>query len=152
MKIRSGFVSNSSSSSFIVIDNSGKYCSLPFDLDNGLLVVGDNGCCEFGWEETTYDSIYDRINFTYLQTDCGEDFNRLKMLEDVLKQQVKGLTKIIWNISYKYPSKDGKIHGYIDHQSARCEGQNMEMFKSNETLRDFIFGRGSYIQGGNDNN
>ena len=151
MKIRSGFVSNSSSSSFIIIDNSGKYCSLPFPPDDGVLVIGEDGSTKFGWETTTYPSIYDRINFSFIQTDYGKDFNRLQMLEEVLKENIKGLKQIIWNISEEFHPTDGKVCGYIDHQSARCEGKNMEMFKSKETLRDFIFGLGSYIQGGNDN-
>lgn len=116
-----------------------------------MLVVGEDGCTEFGWEETKYTSIFDRINFAYLQTDYGRDFNRLKMLEEVLKEKISGLTKIIWNITHEYSPKDGKVWGYIDHQSSRSEGQNMEMFETKETLRDFIFGIGSYIQGDNDN-
>lgn len=151
MKIRTGFVSNSSSSSFIVISNSGKYERLAFPLEDGVLVVGENGTTEFGWDNIKYPSVYDRINFSFIQSDYGKDFNRCQMLEEVLRENIKGLTKIVWNISPDCSPKDGKVWGYIDHQSSRSEGQNMEMFETKETLKNFIFGQGSYIQGGNDN-
>jgi len=150
MKIRNGFVSNSSSSSFIVISNQGNNYNVTL-YTAGTLVVGQIGTTEFGWEHTTYNTVYDRINFAYIQTECGKDYNRLKMLEDVLKNNIVGLVKIVWNISDEYNCVDGKVWGYIDHQSARCEGQNMEMFESMESLTNFIFGMNSYIQGGNDN-
>jgi hypothetical protein len=41
--------------------------------------------------------------------------------------------------------------GYIDHQSASYEGENMEMFEDEQTLHDFLFSNNSYIQTGNDN-
>lgn len=150
MKIRSGFVSNSSSSSFIVISDQGNNYNIPIS-EEGVLDVGDMGCCEFGWAHELYPTFWDRLNFTYLQTDCGADKAQLAMLEEVLRERIKGLKTIEWNITSDYPAKDGKLHGYIDHQSARCEGQNMEMFKSKETLTNFLFGVHSYIQGGNDN-
>ena len=147
MKTRQGFVSNSSSSSFIVIDASNGYGT--FDV-GWRLIVGDKGDAQFGWDNIKYDNIFDRINFAYIQTNYGEDVNQLTMLEEVLKENAIGLTTIHWGITDSYDDKD-KVWGYIDHQSARCEGQNMEMFDSKQILKDFIFGKNSYIQGGNDN-
>lgn len=40
---------------------------------------------------------------------------------------------------------------YIDHQSAAYEGENEEIFENKQKMKDFIFGRGSYIQLDNDN-
>jgi hypothetical protein len=54
MKIRIGFVSNSSSSSFVIIDSNGKS---PFQIEkynsNILEVNGDFCHMDFGWESNS---------------------------------------------------------------------------------------------------
>lgn len=140
MKTRNGFVSNSSSSSFIVIDNRGQM-TLPGTL-SGVYQIGADGHTDFGWEQTRYTDIHSKINFAYLQTkyvNLDTSIEWLKMLNNVLKKHGASVV----NPMYR--------DGYIDHQSAASEGANMEMFNTEEDLEAFIFGEGSYIQGDNDN-
>lgn len=156
MKIRSGFVSNSSSSSFIVMGG----CPTDSELTHlrnvvknagyRLVVDGNAGDCEFGWENTEYVGFYSKLNFAYLQYLYVKDEHPewLVMLEDVLKSEL-GVVEIDWVLQidkYKEPG-----YAYIDHQSASSEGSNTEIFDSKDNLREFLFNEKSYIQGGNDN-
>jgi hypothetical protein len=150
MKIRKGFVSNSSSSSFVVIDTSKGFIS-PSALKNPTLVVDGNlGETEFGWGA---DVLYDygsRIIFAYLQTTYAKNPEWLEMLEDVIKGNSK-VKEIIWNVTETYDSPDGKTWAYIDHQSSAAEGMNTEIFDDADKLKDFIFGKDSKIVLDNDN-
>jgi hypothetical protein len=140
VKIRSSFVTNSSSSSFIIIDASRGYEELSkFNIDWNLAYrVGEQGETEFGWQFDRYEDIHSRINFAYLQAVGDQEWQL--MLEKVIKE----------NSIVEFVDLIG-LNGYIDHQSAACEGENVEMFNSEQALKDFIFGKGSYIQCGNDN-
>lgn len=147
-KIRTSYVANSSSSSFIVIGNTGTYNNLK--IDNGILVVdGKFGNSEFGWEIEDYYDIYSRIIFVYLQALAINKQEWIDMIEKVIKDN-SSVTEIIWNITDEYSDKE-KTWGYIDHQSSSVEGENIEMFNSYESLRSFIFDTGSYIHTDNDN-
>jgi vesicle coat complex subunit len=68
------------------------------------------------------------------------------MLDKVIKEN-SNIKELIYCIG-DYNSKNW---GYIDHQSNACESENIEMFENEETLKDFIFGRSSYIHTDNDN-
>ena len=147
MKTRIGFVSNSSSSSFVVIDAKDGYDVLHSHTHSNLLEVGVVGEKEFGWGPEKLKDIYDRINFSYLQ---AIDLNKKEwfdMLEKVIKENSK-IERISVIINNDYESS---FLGYIDHQSSAREGCNTEMFESEQRLKDFIFGKGSFIKLDNDN-
>lgn len=147
MKRRSGFVSNSSSSSFIVISSNGSLILKDAYVGEDIVVDGYFGETEFGWEFCKYNSFGDRLIFAYLQTQYAQNNSWLKMLENVVKDHT-GCKNIKWEVSLDYNSNGW---AYIDHQSSASEGENIEMFDNEESLINFLFNENSYIQGGNDN-
>ncbi len=166
MKIRKGFVSNSSSSSFIVI-KTGKYEIESYK--NDLIVIPmEDGVYQFGWQIEKYFDFSSKLNFAFLQALYSERFDYLEMIENVLEREL-GIEKIIFTnpsalrincipltifdslrLTSVGPDPDDRyIDCYIDHQS--IEDENLEMFESEEILKDFLFSRNSYIQNDNDN-
>lgn len=151
MKTRNGFISNSSSTSFVITKEDKKINDkiLPFEL-----VIGEFGQTEFGWQQEIYKDIYSKINFAYLQAMDISQTNRiiskewLEMLYEVLKKH--GAINITSIITDRWDEEDGTF-GYIDHQSSASEGQNTEIFDSEKDLEAFIFGEKSYIHCDNDN-
>ena len=118
MKIRSGFVSNSSSSSFIVPDmrvpEALDYSSLKsfFTLDEStynyegnlrkiytmiLPILEGNRC--FGWEDTRYTDFADKLNYLFLQIQSMHQDIRLKnKLEHTLEKALKSICEKAYNV------------------------------------------------------
>lgn len=177
MKSRSGFVSNSSSSSFIVFNNGPLV--IPDAYQGQPLVVDENfGHTRFGWEWEDYYDFGSKVIFAYLQARYVAETHPewQTMLEKVLKETLR-ITNIEWLVrdagsDTHIRGKAEKIEGeawagfydrlrnegfldldnaYIDHQSASHEGQNTEIFENEERLKNFLFDDKTYIRGGNDN-
>lgn len=146
MIIRQGFVSNSSSTSFINIVKGTLLLKNAFT--NQILEIGNEGHTEFGWETTTYDSPFDRINFAYIQAMSTNNVAWIEALYETIKEHTN-CSDIVNNLSLEY--KKNKIYAYIDHQSCATEGQNTEIFDSKENLLTFLFSDQSYIESDNDN-
>ena len=147
MKVRRGFVSNSSSSSFIVVDASRGY-KFP-NFNRTILVDGDFGETEFGWGPDTIRGGNSRIIFAYLQTLYAPNRPEwLEMLERVIRENTNA-ENIVWDVTLDYGAGDN--WGYIDHQSSVVEGENTEMFDSDKMMKDFLFGSRSKIVLDNDN-
>jgi hypothetical protein len=154
MKIRSGFVSNSSSSSYIVIADSTN------PMTNGLwqreypLSTLDvryiGGKRKFGWEVEHSGDFPSKLWFAYMQAVYAKRPEWVKMLEEVITEVIPHIEKIVWPVNFQdWKSED---YGYIDHQSAAYEdGINTEMFDDPNTLKKFLFHPYSYIKTDNDN-
>ena len=137
MKTRQSLVSNSSSTSFVVISDK----ELVFPTYDENLVVDDSfGESEFGWGPDKYYDTGSKIVFAYLQTRCEKNEPWLKMLEEVIKEKCN-VSNITWKVD----------DGYIDHASSAIEGENTEIFDSKDQLINFLFSQRSLIQLDNDN-
>jgi len=147
MKSRSGFISNSSSSSFIYVCKS---CQLNLPVlgvyDYEIFIDNTFGETEFGWGPKEIYDTGSKIIFSYLQAKYLSSPGYIEMLEDVIKEYY-GVKEITWWLGNGIDEEG--CYAYIDHQSIGDD--NLEMFDSRDTLIQFIFGPDSYISLDNDN-
>lgn len=142
MKTRTGFVSNSSSTSFVIIGRSGDL-QIPTSLDNTLTVSGNY---EFGRDFETTRDVNGRIAWAVMQAQYQGKADWLQMIADVVTE-TSGWTLVcpidVDNQAYNSPN-----YSYIDHQSI---GESNEIFASKDELKAWIFDKESYVRMGNDN-
>lgn len=161
MKERDGFVSNSSSCSFIISDKRERVSLDLKDIDkkyknsNGKLYVPTVlGNQEFGWAGT-YTDIYSRINWVCAQIESlysdgdkklkDKSVNFWKMFVRVCESNG---VRIVPNPEFDLDKKEI----YIDHQSqAKNNERYLEIFESDKKLANFVFGKNSKIICDNDN-
>lgn len=166
MKVRSGFVSNSSSSSFIVpvMTKADSHCynslkSFFTEIRKKYYSISlpvSGGQHSFDWEEEVYSTFEDKLNYLFLQimslTDNPQLMEELKSkLEEALKSicaKVYGLSDLRFTLDMKIDYnaiKWDSIYDFndvytIDHQSTWNESSDtVEMFfKSNPPKADLI--------------
>lgn len=157
MKVRTGFVSNSSSSSFVVVSD-GTLDQKTEDAfmestrkKHGKFVPFQNSAeCEFGWEEKEYNDVDTKLNWAFLQAYYAKkqmaNEKPLALLRRLFKSHRIDIDECALN-----KAVDSEL-AYIDHQS-RCyeKGRHLDIFKSSVKLRSFLFDSCSRLVTGNDN-
>lgn len=181
MKTRNDFVSNSSSSSFIVIKDTN--CeSYNFNNQTILIPNSEQGNYEFGWQFAKYDDFWSKLNFCALilisidenrkwvkdDKDCDssweKEYNQQRKdiiaKYDSMKEMLVDVchNEFHLDIELRTPEQcdccGGKdaIFAYIDHQSNIFENsENASMFDSETHLINFLTSKDSFIKTGNDN-
>lgn len=148
MKTRDGFVSNSSSSSFIVVGDGERLDSLENRLEHGVLNVGHGqpGETEFGWGPDTIRGIDSRLNLAFI---LARDYLRDGEQQDALMKIDRAIQRR--HPEYLYTVQDWEDEfSYADHQSA--DQMVWELFGDDEgRLFNFLFCHDSYIELDNDN-
>jgi hypothetical protein len=147
---KSVFETNSSSSHSLTLSK-GDLVAQPFPLELLRAGVVEIAVGEYGWEYYRYYTTKGKLCYLLTHITSGEipsggphklmgslceNNDRVNMLCRVVKEHT-GCDVLIM------PSS-----GYIDHQSV---GVGMDLFSSDDTLRDFLFDAAAYIETGNDN-
>ena len=165
MKFRTGFVSNSSSSSFIV--NSYKWDDSTEQNIKAFKAIYDRyideygafryiPSTEFGWGLSKHNDIHSKFDWCCLMLWYHEHdatiFNKYyEVFFNVMKEIFPYMERFIYNDVYK-PEDDEEYYdptGYIDHQSVHEE--NCSMFESEGDLKRFLFNDDAVIYVQNDN-
>ena len=150
MKARASYVSNSSSSSFIVIpkdvqpsdiDYQKMAVAFAFDQDvNSWSGLFPFGCDEFGWQTAKYFDLESKWNWLVIQAYYGGDEYKA-IIDDFLKS-IDANLRVDWTMM-------ASCGAYIDHQSVDPEGQFAEVGKIG--IGEFLINDRCYVKNGNDN-
>lgn len=147
------FETNSSSSHSLTV-TAGDLVETPFDVDTLRRGVVEVGMSEYGWEWQRYYTARNKLSYLLTQvlryhgnvptgTNAGvtkelcEEHDELAMMVRVVKDYTGCDLHFVADSS-----------GYIDHESA---GEGMELFRSEDQLKQFLFSASSFVQTGNDN-
>lgn len=148
MKIRNGFVSNSSSSSFIVVKD-GKYNN--DKINSSVYKIGKSGEHRFGsTEDCIYSETDAKINFAWMQIMYIKhiDMNLYNKWSSMLDSAIKkhfSVADVCSDIVIDIDSDSCTDCSYIDHKSNATRGKCVDMFNSQEELETFLFSEKSYI-------
>jgi len=169
MKTRNGFVSNSSSSSFVVIAKKrDKEIPTPVTFSNTLMIPRNlSGETDFGSYSGMFSDFDSKLNFLILQALYADNIDYINFIYQILKQKF-GNIDIKNNLRRDFvdfgdeDDSDGldKLHfGFIDHQSVG--GGFLEFFEGSpddmkkilasridsivERMYNFLFMEDSYL-------
>ena len=145
MKMRLDFVTNSSSSCFIICKHNDK----PVKINNNI-TIGKNGETEFFNGGGKYPLFFDRLNFLAIQTLYNHNEQWKKNINEVFKKNTG--KKLNWN-HIEHLVEDEMA--YIDHQSVfyksnQYEDGMCEILNDINVLDKFLFGNHSVIYMGTD--
>lgn len=158
MKTRTGYVSNSSSSSYIVIpddvyndkilSNSKDYNKirtfLNFSDDNDENGLSEEGEMEFGWQMKNYHDLESKWNWLVLQAYYGGN-PFINIINDFLNNLHSNL-KVNWA---KIEEQVDNVSAYIDHQSVEPADTFDKVNKIG--IAEFLANEKCYIHNSNDN-
>lgn len=163
MKTRIGFVSNSSSSSYVVVPKSVveeyeknresrdirsfNQLKLLFAFSGEVKGVGlfDSGEKNFGWQVVRYHDLESKWNWLVLQAYYDGSKAYLSTIENFL-------SKVNHNLKINWADVDEqveKFNAYIDHQSIDAQATFAEVKAIG--IDEFLVNENCFIQNGNDN-
>jgi hypothetical protein len=160
MKKRNGFVSNSSSSSFIIVSDK-EEIDTPLAL-NGTIKIPRNemGEIDFSRIGGFYQDFDSKLNFIVLQALYSDIQEYMDAVLDVLKMKFGDEVKFEINLRREFydfyeenADEKGLYYGSIDHDSIGGEFYNMLESAANgntDDLYNFLFKSESYLMMGED--